>query len=79
MFTYRKLVSTFASTFTAYYQFYWHDYFPDQPLVASMLPSFDARAVQYPSLAELRDYFSWRQADCKFYVVVFVESTLIIL
>ncbi|OAX85429.1 hypothetical protein ACJ72_00200 [Emergomyces africanus] len=28
------------------------------------LPSFDGRAVQYPSLKNLRDYMSWRQADC---------------
>ncbi|KAK7208015.1 hypothetical protein BZA70DRAFT_293312 [Myxozyma melibiosi] len=59
-----KLVSTFASTFTAYYQFYWNEFFPDQPLDATLLPSFDARAVQYPSLTELRHYLSWRQADC---------------
>ncbi|KAK9249110.1 Thg1 C terminal domain-containing protein [Lipomyces tetrasporus] len=59
-----KLVSTFASTFTAHYQFLWPQYFPDTRLDGSMLPSFDARAVLYPSLREVRDYFSWRQADC---------------
>ncbi len=29
------------------------------------MPSFDARVVQYPSVANLRDYMSWRQVDCK--------------
>ncbi|KAK9365789.1 Thg1 C terminal domain-containing protein [Lipomyces kononenkoae] len=59
-----KLVSTFASTFTAHYQFLWAEYFPGTPLDGSMLPTFDARAVLYPSMREVRDYFSWRQADC---------------
>ncbi len=27
-------------------------------------PSFDARAVVYPTNNNLRDYLSWRQADC---------------
>jgi tRNA(His) 5'-end guanylyltransferase len=26
-------------------------------------PSFDGRIVLYPSEREVRDYFSWRQAD----------------
>lgn len=29
------------------------------------MPSFDGRVVQYPSMANLRDYMSWRQVDCK--------------
>ncbi|PNH60849.1 hypothetical protein VD0002_g6845 [Verticillium dahliae] len=28
------------------------------------LPSFDGRAVCYPSVQNLRDYMSWRQVDC---------------
>ena len=28
------------------------------------LPTFDGRAVVYPSTANLRDYLSWRQVDC---------------
>ncbi|KAK9470634.1 tRNAHis guanylyltransferase [Dipodascopsis tothii] len=58
-----KLVSTFASTFTAWYVFLWPQYF-DRPLEPTHLPTFDSRAVLYPSLANLRDYMSWRQADC---------------
>ncbi|CAN6674687.1 tRNA(His) guanylyltransferase [Trichomonascus vanleenenianus] len=59
-----KLVSTFASTFTAYYMQLWPAEFPDQPLEMAHLPTFDSRAVVYPSVRSLRDYFSWRQADC---------------
>ena len=29
------------------------------------MPSFDGRVVQYPSTQNIRDYLSWRQADCK--------------
>lgn len=30
----------------------------------SHLPTFDSRTVLYPSIGNLRDYLSWRQADC---------------
>ncbi|KAF8416480.1 tRNA guanylyltransferase [Tirmania nivea] len=58
-----KLTSTVVSTFTAYYVHHWHTYFPAEPL-REPLPSFDARAVCYPSVRNVRDYFSWRQVDC---------------
>jgi tRNA(His) guanylyltransferase len=58
-----KLVTTVVSTFTAYYVHLWPQYFPDKPL-SPPLPSFDGRAVQYPSIQNLRDYMSWRQVDC---------------
>ncbi|KAJ4297017.1 tRNA-His guanylyltransferase [Collariella sp. IMI 366227] len=60
---YSKLVSTIVSTFTAYYIHYWSTYFPDSPL-SPPLPSFDGRAVCYPTVQNLRDYMSWRQVDC---------------
>ena len=59
-----KLVTTIVSTFTAYYVHSWSQFFPESPL-SPPLPSFDGRAVQYPSVANLRDYMSWRQVDCK--------------
>lgn len=59
-----KLVSTIVSTFTANYVFSWPNYFPDTPL-SFPLPTFDGRAVCYPTVQNLRDYMSWRQADCK--------------
>ncbi|KIW94315.1 uncharacterized protein Z519_05631 [Cladophialophora bantiana CBS 173.52] len=33
-------------------------------LSMDMLPTFDGRAVCYPSWGNLRDYLSWRQVDC---------------
>ncbi|KAK8061541.1 tRNA(His) guanylyltransferase [Apiospora phragmitis] len=52
-----------VSTFSAYYVHLWSTYFPDMPL-APPLPSFDGRAVCYPSVQNMRDYMSWRQVDC---------------
>ncbi|KAF6844206.1 tRNA guanylyltransferase [Colletotrichum musicola] len=58
-----KIVSTVVSTFTANYIYLWSTYFPETPL-SPPLPSFDGRAVCYPSVSNLRDYMSWRQVDC---------------
>uniref|UniRef100_A0A8B9ZRA8 Probable tRNA(His) guanylyltransferase n=1 Tax=Anas zonorhyncha TaxID=75864 RepID=A0A8B9ZRA8_9AVES len=52
------VVSQFASS----YVFYWKDYFKDQQLLYP--PGFDGRIVLYPSTQNLKDYLSWRQADC---------------
>ncbi|KAK4084484.1 uncharacterized protein Triagg1_964 [Trichoderma aggressivum f. europaeum] len=57
-----KLVTTIVSTFTANYVYLWPTYFPDTPL-SFPLPTFDGRAVCYPTVQNLRDYMSWRQAD----------------
>ncbi|KAL2863729.1 tRNA guanylyltransferase [Aspergillus lucknowensis] len=59
-----KLVTTIVSTFTAHYVYQWSNYFPDTPLQSPYLPSFDGRAVVYPTTRNLRDYMSWRQVDC---------------
>ncbi|KAJ5089351.1 hypothetical protein N7532_008035 [Penicillium argentinense] len=59
-----KIVTTIVSTFTAYYIHKWAEFFPSTPLKPPYLPSFDGRAVIYPSSAILRDYMSWRQVDC---------------
>ncbi|KAF1741976.1 hypothetical protein MXB_782, partial [Myxobolus squamalis] len=37
-------------------------FFPTQPLLYPA--TFDGRIILYPSLVSLRDYVSWRQADC---------------
>ncbi|KAI1743381.1 tRNA guanylyltransferase [Xylaria scruposa] len=58
-----KLITTIASTFTSYYIHLWSTYFPETTLTPP-LPSFDGRAVCYPSVQNLRDYMSWRQVDC---------------
>ncbi|KAK3250115.1 hypothetical protein CYMTET_40492 [Cymbomonas tetramitiformis] len=57
-----KLISVFVSYYTAAYVSQWPTHFPDVPL--QYLPSFDGRTVCYPSNDILRDYLSWRQADC---------------
>ncbi|MCJ1297275.1 tRNA-His guanylyltransferase [Hypocenomyce scalaris] len=58
-----KITTTIAATFTSYYVHLWSSYFPDKAL-SPPLPSFDGRAVQYPSVQNLRDYLCWRQVDC---------------
>ena len=30
-------------------------------------PAFDSRTVLYPTDKNLRDYLSWRQADCEYH------------
>ena len=55
-------MSNIVSLFAANYVFQWAEFFPDKKLLAP--PSFDARSVLYPSNRNLRDYLSWRQADC---------------
>ncbi|XP_077324533.1 putative tRNA(His) guanylyltransferase [Lithobates pipiens] len=52
------VVSQFASSFV----FYWKQFFPDQPILYP--PGFDGRVVLYPSEQNIKDYLSWRQADC---------------
>ncbi|CAM9528817.1 unnamed protein product, partial [Phaeothamnion confervicola] len=56
-----KIQSCFVSVFTANYIFHWPRHFPFTPLRSP--PTFDARAVPYPTARHIRDYFSWRQAD----------------
>jgi len=57
----QKIVSTVVAQFAAAFVMYWRDWF-DFPL--SRTPSFDARAVLYPTEEVLMDYLRWRQADC---------------
>ncbi|CAE6537726.1 unnamed protein product [Rhizoctonia solani] len=56
-----KIVSMLTSLFTSAYVFNWKTYFPDTEL--KYPPSFDGRVIVYPGKQEIRDYFSWRQAD----------------
>lgn len=59
-----KLVSTFAAFMSTNYMYEWNKQFPNKPIREDKLPTFDARAVVYPSTKHVRDYFSWRQVDC---------------
>ncbi|KAF7317260.1 Histidine tRNA guanylyltransferase [Mycena chlorophos] len=56
-----KILSTLTSHFTASVVFRWSTYFGNTPL--QYPPTFDGRIILYPSIREVRDYFSWRQAD----------------
>ncbi|KAI0784534.1 tRNAHis guanylyltransferase [Abortiporus biennis] len=56
-----KILTTLTSLFTSSYVFNWQKYIPDVAL--KYPPTFDGRVVLYPTSKEIRDYFSWRQAD----------------
>ena len=57
-----KITTTMVSHFASSYVFHWSTFFPDTPL--KYPPTFDCRIVLYPTNRNLRDYLSWRQADC---------------
>ena len=57
-----KILTVFVSLFSSSFVFYWKDYFGDEPL--HYAPVFDGRMVIYPTYKTVRDYLSWRQADC---------------
>ncbi|KAL5555840.1 hypothetical protein UlMin_038076 [Ulmus minor] len=56
------IVSSLVSFFSSMYIMKWKDFFPQKEL--KYCPSFDGRAVCYPSSKILRDYLAWRQVDC---------------
>ncbi|KAF8068103.1 hypothetical protein N665_1151s0001, partial [Sinapis alba] len=57
-----KIISAITSLFTSTYVIKWEDYFPHKEL--KYPPSFDGRAVCYPTYKILLDYLAWRQVDC---------------
>ena len=66
-----KLVSCVTSHFAASFVFLWPQFFlisdgagSGEALPLQGPPTFDGRAVCYPSAQHVRDYFAWRQADC---------------
>lgn len=59
-----KFMTHVASQFSSSFVFYWNEFFDEQPLLYP--PGFDGRVVLYPTNHTLRDYLSWRQADCKY-------------
>ncbi|EFA86333.1 tRNA-histidine guanylyltransferase 1 [Heterostelium album PN500] len=56
-----KITSSIVSYFSSQFVYRWKEYFGDFEL--KYPPTFDSRAVCYPSDQNLRDYLSWRQAD----------------
>lgn len=64
-----KIVSTIVSAFTSAYVYYWQDimcadHADNEKRLPAYPPTFDGRAVAYPTDAIVQDYFRWRQADC---------------
>ncbi|KAL0141789.1 tRNAHis guanylyltransferase-domain-containing protein [Mucor lusitanicus] len=57
-----KISSTVVSLFASNYVMHWAEYFGEDKL--QYAPCFDSRTVCYPNDKVLRDYLSWRQADC---------------
>lgn len=57
-----KIETCVVSAFSSAYVYFWNKHFPE--MVIKDIPSFDARAVLYPNLTVLKDYFRWRQVDC---------------
>ncbi|KAJ8324592.1 tRNA-His guanylyltransferase [Batrachochytrium dendrobatidis] len=57
-----KIITNLCSIFTSSFVMNWPTFFPEDTL--QYPPSFDARAVCYPTVLNLKDYLSWRQADC---------------
>ncbi|XP_048131596.1 tRNA(His) guanylyltransferase 2-like isoform X3 [Rhodamnia argentea] len=57
-----QIVSVIVSFFSSAYVMKWKDFFPFKEL--KYPPSFDGRAVCYPSTEILQDYLAWRQVDC---------------
>lgn len=61
-----KLATSISTAFSVEYCMQWDKYFPGQALERPF-PTFDGRCVLYPKKKILRDYLSWRQADCESY------------
>ncbi|XP_038883677.1 tRNA(His) guanylyltransferase 1-like isoform X1 [Benincasa hispida] len=57
-----EIVSIIVSLFSSLYVMKWREFFPHKEL--KYPPSFDGRAVCYPSREILQDYLAWRQVDC---------------
>lgn len=64
-----KLATSISTAFSVEYCMQWDKYFPGQTLERPF-PTFDGRCVLYPKQKILRDYLSWRQADCKSYLLL---------
>jgi len=57
-----KIMTNVVSLFASAFVFHWPRYFSTMTL--QYPPAFDARVILYPTDENLRDYLSWRQADC---------------
>lgn len=64
-----KLATSISTAFSVEYCMQWDKYFPEQ-ILERPFPTFDGRCVLYPKKKILRDYLSWRQADCAPYLIL---------
>lgn len=62
LFNCSKIMTGVVSHFTACYLSYWSSFFPAIQL--QYPPSFVGEMMTFPNTKILRDYVSWRQADC---------------
>lgn len=62
-----KLATSISTAFSVEYCMQWDKHFAGQALERPF-PTFDGRCVLYPKKRILRDYLSWRQADCESYL-----------
>lgn len=67
-----EIVSVIVSFFTSMYVVKWKEFFPQKKL--KYPPSFDGRAVCYPSSDIIRDYLAWRQVDCEYTLIFFLKT-----
>ena len=58
-----KLMTNTVSAFASAFVFHWNAYFGSTALTYP--PAFDALVILNPTDENLRDYLSWRQADCE--------------
>ena len=65
-----KIMSNIVSLFSSSYVFLWRRFFQDKEL--QYAPVFDGRVVCYPTDENLRDYLSWRQADCASFIIIII-------
>jgi tRNA(His) guanylyltransferase len=72
-----KLATSISTAFSVEYCMQWDKYFPEQALDRP-LPTFDGRCVLYPKKKILRDYLSWRQADCESFMLLISRVGLLL-
>lgn len=65
-------MSVIVSFFTSMYVLKWKEFFPQKDL--EYPPSFDGRAVCYPSSDIIRDYLAWRQVDCEYSFFLYISG-----
>ena len=66
------ILSSCSSYFASLYMMKWKEFFPHKELMQT--PRFEAEALCYPKLKIVCEYLSWRQAECKLFMLEFTCS-----